>query len=567
MKNILTNKKFYIISAIIIFLFIMSGVYLYEKISIIGNYSILEKKIITNYSKSKFIRKILDNQEICNKSKLEKYIINNYNNFLKMNFDLSESIQIFTKIYEESNNTLINLKKIKAISGNDYRAINSNMNNLNFDKIDNVILKKYNNQTLAEKKYFEGLIAELRFDNNLAEKNYLEAIKLNPNNFKYYNVLGNLYYNKYDFIKAIEVLENGKNTPDFNNRKKREEKFSLLFDLSRTYLTVNNLNEAYKIYTYISINAKDNNDIKNEYFAICGLAEIEIKHGNYEIALDYLKYSLKLASKLNSTEYKMQSLNLLSKTYYKYGDYNKGKKNGLKAIKLAKRIVNLDMIAKASFNVCLNYEYLNKKDLAIIYCKQSLGVNDVLGNILERPDYFIANGYITSFFSGTRNYDSSLSYYTKAYEISKQNDLELLEIESMYGLSESNNTLGDKVKALKYLNDTINFKEKLGIFKEACDFCKYGVIYWGKKDYKNATNYYEAGLTFALQNDNKIALSCLASHLASINFELKNYKLALKYSDLALSVDKKIYKCGHHYIKYQLNWEEKITKEMNGGKK
>lgn len=567
MKSIFKEKKFYIISVFIVLFIVLSGLYVYDRISIIGNFSILEKKIITNYSKEKFIRKIVVSEDVCNKTKLDKYIKDNFGNFVKIDLSLSDSIKKFVALYKESNTTLTHLKNKKAISERDYLRLNSNLNKLDLAKIDSLILQKSDNSILAEKSYFDGLIFQLKFDYKGAEKAYLEAINLNSDNLKYYYALGNVYYGKYEFSKAIDAFENGLSTSNFNNRKEKSLKFALLFDLASTYMTVNDLDKAYEVYSHIFVIARDYNDMKYEYLSVYNLAQIEMKRGNYEIAINYLKYSLKLASKLNDNKYKAQALNSLSGVYYKYGDYNNGKKNGLKAIKLAKRTLSLNLIAQASLNVCLNYEYLNNTDLAIAYCKQSLGINDVLSNVLERPEYAIKNGFISSFVASVRSYENSLSYYTKAYDMSKQNDLRLLEIESMYGLSDSNNMLGDRVKALKYLDDAINFREKLGIMKEVCDFCKYGVIYWNKKDYKKAISYYETGLDIARKSNNKIAIACSTSHLASINFELKKYKVALDYSNLALNTDKKMYTCGHHYIKYQLDWNNRITKEMENKKK
>ncbi|MDD2840665.1 MAG: hypothetical protein PHY80_06175, partial [Rickettsiales bacterium] len=496
-----------------------------------------------------------------------KYIQINYNSFLKSDLNLDNSIKDFTNTYDEASLILTNLKKIKAITEKDYISMNNSLNKLDFNKISNKLLfltlKNNSSDILGEKKYFEGLIAELMFKNDLAEKYYSKALELNIYNPKYYNALGRMYYKKYDFNKAIDAFENGLNIPDFNSKKYRDLRFILLMNLAKTYSTTNNLNDARNAYTYISINAKNSNNINYEYLAVYNLANIEVSVGNYKVAIDYLKYSLKLASKLNNKEYTAQSLNFLSAVNYKYGDYINGKKNGLKAIKLAKRLSNLRLMADASLNVCLNYEYLYKMDLANVYCKKAIRINNVLSNNLRRPEYFIKNGYIYSFVASVRNYQNALSEYEEAYKISNIFGLKLLEIKSMYGLSESNNMLGNKVKSIKYLDDISNLETMLNIEEQACDSCKYGFIYWGQKEYQKAINYYEAGLIKAFIQNNKVILANISSHLASINFELQNYKEALKYSTLSLNTDKKIYRYDHHYIKYQENWQDKIIKEMN----
>jgi len=567
MKLIFKNKKFYIILLIVLVTLFSTSIYLYDKVSINSNFLKLEEKFLTNYSREKFIKKTLQSINICNKPRIEKYIINHYEYFLKKNSNLSDSIIDFTSIYDEANLTLVNLKKIKAITERDYIFMNNSFNKLDFQKISDKLLyltlKNSSNDILAEKAYFEGLINELMFKNDFAEKSYVNAVELNAYNPKYYNALGNSYYNKYDFIKAVDVFERGLNIPNFNNKKYKDFKFVLLTNLAKTYLIINDFNNARNIYTYISINAKDRNNINYEYLAVYNLANIEVNAGNYKTALDYLKYSLKLANKLNNKKYIADNLNSLSSANYKYGNYSDGKRNGLKAIKIAKRISDLSLISDASLNVCLNYEYLHKMDLAKVYCKKSIRINNILSNNLMRPEYSIKNGFIYSFVASVRNYDDALFSYEKAYEISKKFGLKLLEIKSLHGLSECNNVFGNKPKSLKYLDNAVNSEMTLNINEQACNSCNYGFIYWGLKDYKKAIKYYEKGLIKSFILNNKITLAGVTSHLASVHFELKQYKEALKYSTLSLNTDKEIYRYDHHYIQYQENWQDKIIQAIN----
>lgn len=571
MKKIFQNKSFYIILISIIIILALAGIYIYDKVSINNNFLKFEEKFLTNYSKDKFIKNSLVNVNIYNKSKIVKYVKNNYNDFLKKNSNLSASIRDFADIYDDAISILANLKRMEAICEKDYISMNSNLNKLDFGKISDKLLyltlKKNSNDILGEKTYFEGLIAELMFRNELAEKYYLKAINLNGYNPKYYNALSNIYYYKYNFNQAINTLEIGLNNADFNNKKYKNLNFKLLLNSAKVYSVINDYDNAKNTYTYISVVAKNNDNMKYEYLAIYNLANIELNIGNYKTALDYLKYSLKLASKLDNKEYIAQTLNSLSIANYRYGDYSNGKKNGLKAIKLAKKLSNLSLIADASLNVCLNYEYLYKGDLAHIYCEKAIRINNVLNNNLDRPEYSAKNGYIYSFVANVRDYNSALSYYKESYENAKKFGLKLSEIKSMYGLSECNNVLGNKVDALKYLDDAMNLEILLNIEEQACSSCKYGFIYWGKKNYQKAINYYEKGLIKAFVQNNKVVLANVSSHLASINFELKKYQEALKYSTLSLNTDKKIYRYDHHYIKYQEDWQNRIIEEMNNNKK
>ena len=213
-------------------------------------------------------------------------------------------------------------------------------------------------------------------------------------------------------------------------------------------------------------------------------------------------------------------------------------------------------------NISLNYEYLNKYELAKTYCERSTRINNILGKILNRPEYYLRNGDIYSSVGTLRNYEKSKIDYETALSISKQYNLKLLEISALYGLSEDENMLGNKKLAIDYLNKAVEEKDILNVKQNVCDGCLYGFIYWQDKNYNQAIKDYEDGLTKALANDNKLVASSIASHLASINYELKHYKTALKYSSLALEMDKKIYRYDHHYIKYQEGWQKRIMEEI-----
>lgn len=563
--TIFKNKKFYIILCLLLIICGSASFYLYKKVSI-KNIINNENVLIGKYSREKFVKSLLKNKNLYNKNQFEKYILNNFDYFLKDNNGLAYSIENFVAVYEKANSTLANLRKMKTIGGKDYLILTSNLNKLKFNEILSktkyINLKKTSNNVVAEKAYFIGLIYQLSFRNNEAENQFLSAIKLNNFGAKYYNSLGEIYYSNYKFVDAVNFYEKGLNKINYKNKKDLKVKYELLFNLAKTYETINNNQKALNIYNYIALLSKDKNDLRNEYLATFNIANLKYSTGNYVDALDYLKYSLKLAFKLNDKNLSSQSMNLLSRVNYKYGDYTDGKKYGFKALKIAKRKSNFSLMSSAMLNISLNYEYLNKYELAKSYCERAVRINKILGNILNRPEYYLRNGDIYSSVGTLRNYEKSKNDYETALSISKQYNLKLLEISALYGLSEDENMLGNKKLAIEYLNKAIEEKNVLNVKQNICDACLYGFIYWQDRNYNKATKDYEDGLAKALANDNKLVVSSIASHLASINYELKHYKKALKYSSIALEMDKKIYRYDHHYIKYQEEWQKRIMEEI-----
>lgn len=573
MANILKNKKFYIISIlsfVIILILSFGGYCIYNKTSLKNEAAKIEEYHLKNYSKKKFIKSALKNSNLYNKDRMKLYVISNFDSFLKSNVDLSTAILDYSILYNETFNVLSSLKKMKGITSRDYSEINSFLGNFQFEAALNKLLyitfRKNSNDILAKKKFLEGMIFELTFNIERAKNLYLEATELNEYEPKFYNYLGNAYYKLYDFNSAIDVFVSGLNISNFGTKKNRIEELDLLFNLARTYNIVKDRGMAFNTYTNLMVNAININNSNYEWLAIYNIASIEAGVGNYDTSMDYLNYALKIATKMRNKEYIAKSLNMLSAIEYKYGDYTNGKRNGLKAIKISKKISNLGLMADSSLNVCLNYEYLGKQDLAKFYCDRAIKINNVVGKTLARPEYYIQNGFIYNFVSLYRNYEKSMANYSEAYRISKEFNLYLYEIRALSGMSQNENDTGKYEEAIKLLRGLIKIEKQLDISKNSCYDCSFGSIYLRKGEADKSINYFKSSILSGLKNGNNLIVSGAASQLANIYYNLGDYVEALKYSTLALSTDKKIYRFDHHYIKYQEGWQETILNNLNNKK-
>ena len=82
--TIFKNKKFYIIFCLLLIICGSASFYLYKKVcikNIINN----ENVLISKYSREKFVKSLLKNKNLYNKNQFEKYILNNFDYFLKDN--------------------------------------------------------------------------------------------------------------------------------------------------------------------------------------------------------------------------------------------------------------------------------------------------------------------------------------------------------------------------------------------------------------------------------------------------------------------------------------------------
>ena len=575
--NNIKNKKVFLISIVLALFVSVTGIsfFVFSKTMTL-NYETIEIRdfYLKNYSNKKFIKTSLKNMDFYNKQNLVSHIQKNFSLFLKTNTELSSFIGEYATLYVEGFETLVNLKKNNVITSEDYGEINKLLADFKFADIinkTNYLTLKYNsNDGVANKKYFEGIIFELAFNYELARDYYLEAIKLNPHDIDYYANLGGVYYKLYNFDKAIGIFENGLNIPNLENRKYKLDEMELLYNLAKTYNTVGDFNKASATYTNLLIDSLEKNNDNYKWLSLYNLSMIEANYGNYNTAIDYLKYALNVATKNKNQLQIASSLNVLSKIQYKYGDYSRGVKNSLKAVKISKQISAMPLMAESSYTTCLNYEYLGKVELAKTYCARAIKINDTIAKTIGRPEYYMQNGNLYSFVGTMRDYNKALQYYEQAYNISNNFNLLILKSAALSGMSEFKNMLNDKDMAFKDLTDSNKIIEDLGIKNKSCFLCQLGFLYWGKNDYNAAIESYKQAITNATTGDNKILISNASSHLASVYSIIDNYGEALKYSELSLNTNKKIYRFDHHYIKYEEaqknNILQKIEENNNNSK-
>ena len=569
----LKNKKIYITFSITILtiLILIAGFYCVKsKFSLSNEMLKIQENYLKNYSKKKFVKKTLKNSELYNINTVQNYILQNFDKFLQSNIDLSSSIKNYIKLYKSSFDELSNLKNIGGITSKDYREIHNLLNKMDYSKINDkllyITLKSNSNDILAQKNFFHGIVSELDFKLKEAKNLYSKSVELNAFEAKYYNNLGQINYRLYKFDESIRAFNEGLNLSNFKTKKNKTQELQLLYNLAKTYQTIHDFDASFKTYVNLLINSININDSNYEWISTYNIALINSAYGNYNVAIDYLKYALKLAIKKRDNEYIAKSLNALSNIEYKYGDYTNSKINGLKAIKYAKKISNLGIIADSSLNVCLSYNLLGKNDLASIYCNKSVEINNILAGVLERPTYYLQNAFIYSFPDFLINYKTSFDYYKKAYDLSKRYNLFLNEIISLDGMSHTEAMLGNFDSSKDLTQKAEKLEKKLYIENYNCRNCNRATLSWRKNDKKNAIKFFKQAISNGLKTGNNLLVSKASSNLAALYYNMEDYSKALKYSTLALEMDKKIYRFDHHYINYQEAYQKNILEKINNKK-
>jgi tetratricopeptide (TPR) repeat protein len=317
----------------------------------------------------------------------------------------------------------------------------------------------------------------------------------------------------------------------------------LILNAGSTYFAKGNNERALEKYNDLLIHSMLLNNSKYQFLAIFNSGNVENAMGNYGSAVEYFKYSLKLATKMNNKKYIFSSLMRLGSVNYVYGDYENGKFYSLKAVLMAKNLKDIEGVANASINACLNYDLLGKTELAKIYCERGLRINNSLTQIIGRPEYSLQNGKTINWIGFLKDNQVANTFFQDAFDLSNAYNLELLKLASIKGLFDIEKNRG-------YLNDYLVLKDKIGISWGGCDYCN--IVMTDLHEGKSRPAL-ENALLFLGGARNKFEVSTLALLISDMYRDRQDFSNARRYAVIALNNYEKMYKENHYLIKNAKN--------------
>ncbi|MCF6348979.1 MAG: response regulator [Flavobacteriaceae bacterium] len=391
---------------------------------------------------------------------------------------------------------------------------------------------------------------------------------------------------KIDSLKA-EVKKNTNN----------EVKFELLSEIFNNYLFLNLDSAAVYKDKIIKLFHKDKNRLINVY----GLSSKYFYYkSDLDSALYFTKKALSIAVELNDNKLKAdlyRKLAILSSREHKYDD---AEHFGELALKTA--ILTNDWHLIASSNIMLGNQYYKKTDfdLALKYYLKA----DSLYTLNNEEDRFLANSYdnISSIYTDIKD-KRAIYYIEKSKKIYQNlNDLEginynfLLKGMYYYAIKDYKNAIHNFETAIKFYEEygetfrqsdlysrLVSSYSAIGEFNKAEQVLKKvelllkksnekgiliamylsgGQLYLDQNKYNDAIKYFEKA--HVIINSSEISFSI--NQLREINKGLslaylgkKDYKNALKYSQLHLLINDSIYK--NNNIEVTKNLETKYQTE------
>ncbi|NOQ27946.1 MAG: tetratricopeptide repeat protein [Bacteroidales bacterium] len=251
--------------------------------------------------------------------------------------------------------------------------------------------------------------------------------------------------------------------------------------------------------------------------------------------LIYAKEAEKLADKIEYTNGKAVSLNLIGIYYYNRGNYS------------------------------IALEYFHKSMELKEDSDDKIGIAVSLNNI-------------GAIHTESENFDEALEYFKKSLEIIEEIGDENRIPTSYNNLGEVYTKLGNFSKALEYYEESLIGRKKLGDKQRISEsYQNIGFLYQLQGSYQQALAYHQKSLKIRVELNNKHGIGLSYLNLGNVYLETKNYNKALDYTqrslkiatelklinmqkDLYLSLSK-IYEGKHIYLKAYEN--HIIYKELN----
>jgi tetratricopeptide (TPR) repeat protein len=138
-------------------------------------------------------------------------------------------------------------------------------------------------------------------------------------------------------------------------------------------------------------------------------------------------------------------------------------------------------------------------------------------------------------------YDNALTFYKKAYEISKKNNDLKNSAESLHGIGMIYQDKGDYDEALKQYQKSMEIKEKIGDIKGvSSSLHQIGIIYQDKGDYDEALKQYQKALEISEKIGDIKGVSYSLHNIGAIYQDKGDYDEALKQYQKSMEITEKI---------------------------
>jgi len=312
------------------------------------------------------------------------------------------------------------------------------------------------------------------------------------------NVIGIVYYNQGDYVKAIEYY-----TKSLKIKEELEDKLGMA-------ATFNNIGMVY------------------------------YDQGNYARAINYYTKSLKIQKELGDKLGTANSYNSIGTIYADEGDYAQAIEYHTKSLKIKEEIGDKIGIAMSFNNIGNIYHHQGDDRKALEYYTKSLKIKEEIADKLGMAMSYNSIGVI---YHNQGDYVKALDFCTKGLKIKEELGAIKVMTTSLVSIATIYKSQGDYAKALVYYSKSLKIVEEIGN-KKGITYSLSGIggIYYEQGNYAKAKNYSLRALTIAQEigapkevTEASIALSKIYKKLGNYKESLAMYELYITSRDSILS--------------------------------
>jgi serine phosphatase RsbU (regulator of sigma subunit) len=254
----------------------------------------------------------------------------------------------------------------------------------------------------------------------------------------------------------------------------------------------------------------------------------------YENAIKYAEQAKDIAAKLSNQKEVGNSFNIIGDARWYEGNYVAAFNNYFEALRVFEKTGDKLDIANCNRNIGWIYINQQEYDKALDYFQKTLIVSEEL----NKKDYVgMICGDMGSLYLRTKNYTKSLEYYKASLKIytelgDKHNiGIHTINIGSIYDLT------GNYKRALYYyIKGSEMAKAENDILAFVVSNYNIGNIYTKQGDFDAASDYFDQAIKLAQEIGYKEGIMSVYYFMAELNIKKNDYKQALEYHKLFLSL-------------------------------
>jgi len=220
--------------------------------------------------------------------------------------------------------------------------------------------------------------------------------------------------------------------------------------------------------------------------------------------------------------------------YLQAGMFEQARDFMKQALELCIEERDLDGMAKYLMNLGVLHYYMSDFNEALSYYLQGL---ELAKQLSDEKKIASCETNIGMTYVSISEFDNALTYYKSALkkEEAMGNASGIASILGNMGVIYSN--LGEYTKALEFYNKAMNLDEQLGIStNHSMYYGNMGVVYGSVSDFQKALECYQKALKIDEEHENISGMIRQLGNIATINKDLGDHEQALKYNQQALEL-------------------------------